>query len=328
MIDGKQLGTVGFAKIGTPYSEMDCQAFVEWCIAQCGEKIDLRGSNAWYRECIKNGAVMSPEECVRELGTVPAGAFLFIHAYDGGEEKVGYHDGLGNASHIGLVTGQGQGAIHSSSSKGCVCESKFQNKTIPNGGWNMVGLWNHVSYDYGPGPSPTPTPTPTPTPPAKEFAMVSSGGNGPVNTRKGPGKSYPQSMAGKLAEGTIVEVLKHKDGWANICCIDKNGAVWYCWMDETFLVPVDDPDENDSAAYPDDPDQNDSGAYDGDDQDQFDSSDTDWPPDSDDFTGDDIGGDPEETITITLTLSAAEARCALSVLEELADAIAGKVGRG
>ena len=148
MTDGNKLGTIGFEKLGTPYREMDCQAFIEWCLRQCGLKKDLAGSNAWYREVMKNGAVMTPEECVKQLGKVPAGAFLFIHAFDGGEEKRGYHDGLGNASHIGIVTGRGEGAIHSSSSRGCVAESSFRSRTIP-GGWNRVGLWNRVSYDYG-----------------------------------------------------------------------------------------------------------------------------------------------------------------------------------
>ena len=146
MIDGNKLGAVGFEKLGTPYREMDCQAFIEWCLRQCGLKKDLAGSNAWYREVMKNGAVMTPEECVKQLGKVPAGAFLFIHAFDGGEEKRGYRDGLGNASHIGIVTGKGEGAIHSSSSRGCVAESGFRGKTI-RGGWNRVGLWNKVRYE-------------------------------------------------------------------------------------------------------------------------------------------------------------------------------------
>ena len=148
MIDGNKLGAVGFEKLGTPYREMDCQAFIEWCLRQCGLKKDLAGSNAWYREVMKNGTVMTPEECVKQLGKVPAGAFLFIHAFDGGEEKRGYRDGLGNASHIGIVTGKGEGAIHSSSSRGCVAESGFRGKSI-RGGWNRVGLWNKVRYEYG-----------------------------------------------------------------------------------------------------------------------------------------------------------------------------------
>ena len=147
MIDGNRLAAAGFEKLGTPYRKMDCQAFVEWCLRQCGLKKNLAGSNAWYREVMRNGWVGSPEACVQQFGKVPAGAFLFIHAFDGGEERRGYRDGLGNAGHIGIVTGKGEGAIHSSSSRGCVAESVFRNKTVPNGGWNRVGLWTaEVKY--------------------------------------------------------------------------------------------------------------------------------------------------------------------------------------
>lgn len=161
MVDGERLGDVGFKYLGTPYSVMDCQAFVEKCLSDCGCNKNLAGSNAWYREVMQNGAVMTPEECVKELGCVPKGAFLFILEQDGGEPSKYKGDGIGNASHIGIVTmPRGEGAIHSSASKGCVCESVFKGKTIKNGGWNRVGLWDKVSYDYGGGGVPAPEPPP------------------------------------------------------------------------------------------------------------------------------------------------------------------------
>ena len=76
MINGKNLAEAGFRYLGGSYSQMDCQAFVEQCLRDCGLEKNLAGSNAWFREVMKNGAVMTPEECVRELGKVPAGAFL------------------------------------------------------------------------------------------------------------------------------------------------------------------------------------------------------------------------------------------------------------
>ena len=153
MIDGNALGDVGFKYLGTPYSVMDCQEFYEKCLSDLGFKKNLAGSNAWYRYIREHGRVLTPEECVKELGCVPKGAALFIHAFDGGEEKRGYHDGLGNASHIGICTmPRGEGAIASSASRGFVAESKFKGKTI-KGGWNMVGLPNFVVFDYGGGSS-------------------------------------------------------------------------------------------------------------------------------------------------------------------------------
>ena len=245
MIDGKRLGVVGFQKLGTPYSEMDCQKFVEWCLEQCGLKMDLAGSNTWFREVRSHGRVLTPEECVRELGCVPAGAFLFILEHDGKEPEKYRPDGLGNASHIGLVTGKGEGAIHSSASRGCVAESKFKGKSI-SGGWNMVGLYDKVIYDYGKGgadsgedPAPEPVPDPAPEP-VKEFAVVWSEDDIPVNTRKGPGRSYAMSKAGKIPVGERVEILKRTQNsageeWCQIRVADSRGATWICWMMVDFL---------------------------------------------------------------------------------------------
>ena len=129
MVDGNKLGDVGFQYLGVSYSKMDCQAFVEQCLRDCGLNKNLAGSNAWFREVYNHGAIMTPEECVQQLGCVPKGAFLFILERDGKEPEKYKADGLGNASHIGICTiPRGEGAIHSSASRGCVAESKFKEK--------------------------------------------------------------------------------------------------------------------------------------------------------------------------------------------------------
>ena len=296
MIDGKQLGTVGFRKLGTPYSEMDCQAFVEWCLRQCGLDKNLAGSNAWYREVRNHGEVMTPEECVRELGTVPPGAFLFIVEHDGGEPAKYKPDGLGNASHIGIVTGKGEGAIHSSASRGCVAESKFQNRTI-SGGWNMVGLYDQVVFDFtgGVGTDPGGDPEPAPTPaPVKEYATVWSENDLPVNTRKGPGRNYAQSMAGKIPVGETVEILKRTtnngEEWCQIRVQDKHGATWTCWMMGKFLQLTDGVKDHDQIVDPN----------------------VDSPADpADEFTP----GDADGGILITIQMSREEAAVLLPVLD-------------
>ena len=186
MINGKKLAEAGFSYLGVSYGKMDCQAFVEQCLRDCGLKMNLAGSNAWFREVKKNGAILTPEECVQRLGTVPAGAYLFILKQDGGEPAKYRPDGLGNASHIGIVTGRGEGAIHSSSSRGCVAESKFRNKSI-SGGWNRVGLWNRVAYDYGDTGNGSKEPAPTEQTPATRPTL-----------RKGSRGDAVKEMQGKL----------------------------------------------------------------------------------------------------------------------------------
>ena len=146
-IDSVAFSFAGDKYLGVPYSQMDCQAFVERCMADCGFRKDLPGSNAWYREVMNNGWVGSPEDCMKEFGQIPKGALLFILKHDGKEPEKYRKDGIGNASHVGFKTGRNDGAINSSSSRGCVATSKFKDKTIPNGGWNRVGLYKQ--FDYG-----------------------------------------------------------------------------------------------------------------------------------------------------------------------------------
>ncbi len=142
--NAEQFSLAGDQFLGRSYSEMDCQQFVENCMQKVGITQNLAGSNAWFRRMTWVG---TPEECKKKFGSIPKGALLYILKDDGGEIARGYHDGIGNASHIGIKTGRGKGAIHSSSSKGCVCESEFRDKSIKNGGWNRIGLWDQ--FDYG-----------------------------------------------------------------------------------------------------------------------------------------------------------------------------------
>ncbi len=74
----EEFSKAGDQFLGRSYDEMDCQALVERMMASVGYRRDLGGSNSWYRECMKNGWTGTPEECLREFGSVPKGALLFI----------------------------------------------------------------------------------------------------------------------------------------------------------------------------------------------------------------------------------------------------------
>lgn len=243
MIDGEKLGDVGFKYLGVPYSEMDCQAFVERCLRDCGINKDLAGSNAWYREVNNHGWVGTPEECVAMLGKVPKGAFLFILEQDGKEPAKYRPDGLGNASHIGIVTmPRGEGAIHSSASRGCVAESKFAGKTIKNGGWNRVGLWDDVMYDYSDADSkPIPEPEPAPEPEPETAVVFAENGN-PVNFRKSPSKGG--ALIDRIKCGETVEVLTYGADWSRIKWHGKTGYMMTPFLlfenEELYCVTIHD----------------------------------------------------------------------------------------
>ena len=229
----EEFSRAGQQFLGRPYADMDCQEFVERCLECVGCVLDLKGSNAWFRKIQAEGWTGSPEECIREFGSVPKGAFLFIHAFDGGEECRGYHDGKGNASHIGIKTGQGKGAIHSSASRACVAESEFHDKTIRNGGWNMVGLWNRMDYGKtvnwvlehsGLWKGPTEQKEEM----KQMKAVVVSPNGGLVNLRKSSSKKAP--LVDQVLPGAEAEVLLQSGDWTKIRVSGRTG-----WMMTEFL---------------------------------------------------------------------------------------------
>ena len=120
MASDKTASALKFAEIAysyrnskIPYSKLDCQAFVEQVLADAlGVRHDWKGSNDMWRNALSWKG--TPDECIKKFGCIPSGAWLFTLKQDGGEIKRGYKDGLGNAAHVGIYTGMGRGAMHSS----------------------------------------------------------------------------------------------------------------------------------------------------------------------------------------------------------------------
>ena len=235
--------------LGTPYSRMDCQAFVERCLKDIGIDDNLPGSNAWYRRMTWVG---TPEECKSSFGDIPRGAFLFILKRDGKEPEKYKSDGIGNASHIGIYTGMsftelceignvdpyihdfdfGDGAINSSSSHGCVCTSKFAGKSIRNG-WNRVGLWDRLIYDF------TLPAGDTYTGDDKEMmpAIVMAEGGATVNLRSKPSLSAP--LVDQIPIGDAVTVGDQQGDWYPATWHGKKGYI----MSKYIVLGPFDPSE-------------------------------------------------------------------------------------
>ena len=209
------LPDAGKKYFGRSYDEMDCQRFVETCMKDCGVREDLPGSNAWYRRMNWTG---SPEECKSRYGRIPKGAFLFILEQNGKEPEKYKADGIGNASHIGIYTGEGKGAMDSSKSRGLVGESYFKGKTV-KGGWNRVGLWTdrfaYEGVDATVSESKATQAVPVMT------ATVWSDNGLPVKMRYKPGNNLYES----LPVGTEVEVVEKGDTWTQINYTPHKG--WY-----------------------------------------------------------------------------------------------------
>lgn len=232
-VTGNDLAVAGCKYLGVPYSRLDCQAFVEKSLADCGIKVNLPGSNAWLRETMRDGWTGTPEECRKQYGAIPPGAFLFILEHDGKEPAIYKPDGIGNASHIGIYTGMsgkqmvelsgmsdaskynfGDGAIHSSASRGFVCTSRFNGKSV-SGGWNLVGLWNPVFE-------------------GSKVTVVYKARviGGTLNIRESP--SISAKKIGSIPDGTIVEVSEEQDKWSKTTYNGKTG-----WVLNHYLEKVD-----------------------------------------------------------------------------------------
>lgn len=122
-----------------PYSQLDCQAFVERVLADCGIYRNWKGTNDMWRNALSwKGTV---DEAIAKFGSVPIGAWLFSWNNKGGEVKRGYKDGLGDAFHVGIYTGKGKGAMHSTA--GGVQECAFPDRNR----WTHVGLPNDIEYE-------------------------------------------------------------------------------------------------------------------------------------------------------------------------------------
>lgn len=164
MITGKQIAE----KAKDPkydsikYSVDDCQKFVERVLKDCGVRkddgtvFDWKGSNSMWRNALLwKGTV---DECISLYGEIPLGAWVFIHAYDGGEVERGYHDNEGNARHVGIYVGGNDPQK--------VVRDSTQTRTRDGvgyrklDGFNMVGLPYMIDYSVS---AQTPTRTITKT---------------------------------------------------------------------------------------------------------------------------------------------------------------------
>ena len=228
--NAEQFSMNGDQYLGKVYknNDFDCQNFVERVMKTVGIHDNLPGSNAWYRKMTWVG---TPEECKKKFGTIPKGALLYILSKDGGEPEKYKKDGIGNASHIGIYTGRtgkqmvnhaiecgnnvakkynfGDGAIHSSNSRGHVCTSKFSGNTI-NGGWNRIGLWNR--FDYGPHINSLLDPDE-----GKEVIVIVEYARvigGTLNLRED--KSTSSARITQIPDGSLVGVTEHGTEWSKV----------------------------------------------------------------------------------------------------------------
>ncbi len=246
-----QKQTIPYVANGMSLGGMDCQGLAEYLLIQCGvpkAECNLAGSNAHWRNCVWRG---TPEACKASFGAVSEGAWLFILSEsDGGAPEKYRGDGLGDAYHMGVYLGGC--AIHASSSRGYVAESKFEGKTIKNGGWNMIGLPPWVDYgghvnavlaartesaseadgksgdDSGGATSPSA--------PERYLARIVAPNGGTVKMRAKPEKScnlYKEVPCGEVVP-VVDRTVKGGRAW---CRVERGSRSWYIM--EEFMQRIE-----------------------------------------------------------------------------------------
>ena len=301
--DAVSFSWAGDKYLGRSYKEMDCQAFVEKCMSDVGLHMDLGGSNSWYREIMKHGWTGTPEECMKTFGQIPKGAIIFIlEPVSASTPEKFRKDGIGDVTHMGIKTGRNDGAIHSSSSRGCVATSVFKDKTIRNGGWNRVGLYDKFTYgksidwylEHG-GSSPPDDPDGK-----KEEEVVPLQGKvtapsgSTVKLRQKP--STDCNMYWDIPIGTEVMVTDYGPEWSKEVAGGLTGYMMTKFIEiQGEVVPgEDEPVDQGQTDIEDDPDMD---------------------PDA-----------PDRTVTLKVT--AEEAAAAYQFLKKICDQIIEQIGRG
>lgn len=241
--------TIPYIAGGMTLDGMDCQGLCEYLLIQCGvpkSECNLAGSNAHWRNSLKWEG--TPEEAVEKFGCVPGGAWVFI--WDEEETQKYAGDDEGNASHVGVFLGDC--AVHASSSRGCVAESKFVGKTIPNGGWNRVGLVKWINYgtvweaegaatedtgddtDNGDDSEEINLPIHNIAPVVTtRSAIVTTPDGNPVKMRKEA--SQQCNTYWHIAHGTHVSVERVRNGWALVTAVCTDGYQRRAYVMDDFL---------------------------------------------------------------------------------------------
>lgn len=136
---------------GHNYAEMDCQAFVEFCVTECGGSMAYAGSNDMYRNAATYLATIANAKAEGKL--VPGVGLLIVEEVSDGTPAKYRGDGLGDATHVGFYVGETAltdvdkngksrvcNVVHSSSTMGRVAGSTMAN------GWTHVILFEEIDY--------------------------------------------------------------------------------------------------------------------------------------------------------------------------------------
>lgn len=136
------------------YADVDCQAFCELVLKDIGIRqsngtpYNWKGSNDMARNaCSWLG---TKEECIRQFGFIPLGAWAFIWDNTGKEKDRGYTDGKGNFAHIGIYVGNDivRDSTRYKGSDGTYIRDGIGNRKLS--AFNRIGLCKMLDFSVHP----------------------------------------------------------------------------------------------------------------------------------------------------------------------------------
>ena len=136
------------------YDNADCQAFCELVLKDIGVRksngavYNWKGSNDIARNACS--WIGTKEECIKQFGFIPLGAWAFIWDNTGKEKERGYYDGLGNYSHIGIYVGDNivRDSTRYKDSKGNYVRNGPANRALS--AFNRIGLAKMLDFTVQP----------------------------------------------------------------------------------------------------------------------------------------------------------------------------------
>ncbi len=137
------------------YDDVDCQAYCELVLKDLGVRksngtaYNWKGSNDMARHAVS--WIGTKEECIRQFGFIPMGAWAFIWENTTGKEKErGYTDGKGNFSHVGIFVGDNivRDSTRYKNSSGAYVRNGPGNRALS--AFNRIGLAKMLDFTVQP----------------------------------------------------------------------------------------------------------------------------------------------------------------------------------
>jgi hypothetical protein len=201
---------IPYALGGVSINGMDCIGLVKYCAKQVGAGLNYAGSNDAFRNaCSWLGTYAEAQA----QGRLIPGAVGFILEHNGKEGDKYRADGIGNASHIGVIVLSGD--VHSIDASSSAGKVRTRTKRDAESIWTHIGWLKGFDYNMTTVVDEIGGVMTEPTGSQPRTAVVKTVDGGNLNIRRDPTDKVDNRI-GKAPNGTTIEVLETRGEWTRI----------------------------------------------------------------------------------------------------------------